>query len=281
MHTIKFLDFNTHFDDAHVVLLGAPLEYSIPRAGMIGGPNSIRHVSHMLESYSMKLNRSLKNMKLCDLGGVTFGKDIIESLRLISEEIEAVGTKKIVVIGGEHTVMIGVIEALKQKYPELVIIQIDAHADLRDEYEGKKYSHAAVIRRCLEILGPGRIYQLGIRSIEEEELKFAQENTVIYDQVIPDDKLLDRLQGVPVYISIDLDVLDPAYAPGVSVPEPCGVTPHELFNTIYTLSKLNNIVGFEIVEISPTYDPTQITAFIAAKIIREAVLSFWGNNHVS
>ncbi|MFH1096258.1 MAG: agmatinase [Candidatus Desantisbacteria bacterium] len=275
-HNIKkFLDFEAHLDEATVALLGAPLEYSVPRTGLADGPQNIRHMSHLLESYSPRLDRSLQEMKLCDLGGVTFGRDIIESLRLITEEIEAINNKKVVVIGGEHTVTVGVVEGLKEKYPEMVIIQMDAHADLRDEYEDKKYSHACVMRRCLEIVGPERIYQLGVRSGEKEEFELGRQQCHLSSQLMLDEVTLKKLQGIPIYLTIDIDVLDPAYAPGVSVPEACGVSPHELFEAIYSLSGLN-IIGFDVVEVLPSHDSGQITAAIAAKIIREAILTFWG-----
>jgi agmatinase len=282
MHSVKkFLDFEAHLNEAEVALLGAPLEYSVPKRdnpfgpGMANGPHIIKQMSHLLESYSPRLNRSLQDMKLCDMGGVTFGKDIMESLRLISEEIEAINNKKVVVIGGEHTVTVGVVEGLIRQYPEMVIIQMDAHSDLRSEYEGKKYSHACVMRRCLEIVGQERIYQLGIRSGEKEEFDLGRQQCHLSSQLMLDAVTLKRLQGLPIYLTIDLDILDPAYAPGVSVPESCGVSPHELFDAIYSLSGLN-IVGFDVVEILPSHDIGQITATIAAKIIREAILTFWG-----
>ena len=275
MHIKKFLDFEAHLDEATVALLGAPFEYSVPRTGLADGPQNIRHMSHLLESYSPRLDRSLQEMKLCDLGGVTFGRDIIESMRLITEEIGTINNKKVVVIGGEHTVTVGVVEGLKEKYPELVIIQMDAHADLRNEYEGKKYSHACVMHRCLELVGPERIYQLGIRSGEKEEFELGRQQCHLSSQLRLDEVTLKKLQGIPIYLTIDIDILDPAYAPGVSVPEPCGVSPHELFEAIYSLSGLN-IIGFDVVEVLPSYDPGQITAAIAAKIIREAILTFWG-----
>ncbi|MBU0701406.1 agmatinase [bacterium] len=279
-HVKKFLDFEAHLDEATVALLGAPLEYSVPKrstlgTGMVDVPHIIKQMSHLLESYSHRLDRSLQEMKLCDMGGVTFGRDIVESLRLISEEIEAVNNKKVVVIGGEHTVTVGVVEGLITRYPEMVIIQMDAHTDLRNEYEGKKYSHACVMRRCLEIVGPERIYQLGIRSGEKEEFELGRQQCHLSEQLTLDASAMKRLQGVPIYLTIDIDVLDPAYAPGVSVPESCGVSPHELFEAIYSLSGLN-IVGFDVVEVLPSHDIGQITAAIAAKIIREAILTFWG-----
>lgn len=271
----KFLDFEAHLNEATVALLGAPLEYSVPRTGLADGPQSIRHMSHLLESYSPVLDRSLQGMGLCDLGGVTFGRDIMESLRLITEEIEAINNKKVVVIGGEHTVTVGVVKGLKEKYPEMVIIHMDAHTDLRDEYEGKKYSHACVMRRCLEIVGPEKIYQLGIRSGEKEEFELGRQQCHLSQKLILDKETLQKLQGVPVYLTIDIDVLDPAYAPGVSTPEPCGFSPQELFEAIYSLEGLN-IIGFDVVEVLPSHDSGQITAAIAAKVIRESILTFWG-----
>lgn len=280
-YTKKFLDFEAHLNEATVALLGAPLEYSVPKRGissglgMADGPHIIKQMSHLLESYSPRLNRSLQEMKLCDMGGVTFGRDIIESLRLIEEEIEAINNKKVVVIGGEHTITVGVVKGLIKQYPDMVIVQMDAHTDLRDEYEGKKYSHACVMRRCLEIVGPERIYQLGIRSGEKEEFELGRQQCHLSSQLMLDNITMENLQGIPVYLTIDLDILDPAYAPGVSVPESCGVSPHELFEAIYSLSGLN-IIGFDVVEIVPSHDIGQITSAIAAKIIREAVLTFWG-----
>ena len=149
------------------------------------------------------------------------------------------------------------------------MLLFDAHGDLSREYLGDKFSHACVMRRCLELTDS--IYQFGIRSGEREEWEFA-ENTNLSRRLLSEEDI-SKIDGKPVYVTIDIDVLDPAFAPGVGTPEPCGFSTEELLSSLYNLQKIrDSIVGFDIVELSPPYDNGNITAMAAAKIVREMVL---------
>ena len=176
-------------------------------------------------------------------------------------------------IGGEHLVTLGTIRSFAKKYDDLHVVHFDAHTDLRDDYLGEKLSHATVMRRVLEIIGDKKLFQYGIRSGEKAEFEFAKEfsNLTKFDfSNLEED--LKKLEGKPVYFSIDLDVLDPSEFPGTGTPEAGGVRFMELLNAILTVSKLN-IVGFDIVELSPHYDNSGRSTAIACKILRELLLA--------
>ena len=163
-------------------------------------------------------------------------------------------------------------KAIAEKYPDLHIIQFDAHTDLRDEYLGQYYSHASVIRRCWDIVGDDRIFQFGIRSGERDEWKFAKEHLHTtkfnFDGL---DEAVEKLKGKPVYFTLDLDVLDPSEFPGTGTPEAGGVTFVELHKAIEKISQLN-IVGLDMNELSPVYDQSGQSTALACKLLREILL---------
>ena len=189
-------------------------------------------------------------------------------------------TKKIIdanklpcMIGGEHLVSLGAIEAVYEKYPDLRIIHFDAHTDLRDEYLGEKLSHASVIRRAYDLVGDHRIYQFGIRSGERTEFYWAKEHTFLNKFNFNNLELaIKESQGYPVYFTIDLDVLDPSVFPGTGTPEAGGVNFHELLDAIIKVSSLN-VVAMDINELSPIYDPSGASTAIACKVLRELLLA--------
>jgi agmatinase len=155
---------------------------------------------------------------------------------------------------------------------------MDAHADLRQEFTGTLYSHGTVMRRIVDLLGPGRLFQLGIRSAEKEELEETKGLTEVhfYSVLEPLQALLPRLGSHPIYLSIDIDVVDPAYAPGTGVPEPGGITSQELLDSLGLL-KGQNVVGADLVEVAPAYDSTGQTGLLAAAIVRECLLLLRGS----
>ena len=172
----------------------------------------------------------------------------------------------------QDSVTLGAVRAVAEKYPDLHIIQFDAHTDLRDEYLGQYYSHASVIRRCWDIVGDDRIFQFGIRSGERDEWKFAKEHLHTtkfnFDGL---DEAVEKLKGKPVYFTLDLDVLDPSEFPGTGTPEAGGVTFVELHKAIEKISKLN-IVGLDMNELSPVYDQSGQSTALACKLLREILL---------
>jgi agmatinase len=177
-------------------------------------------------------------------------------------------------VGGEHLISVPVIKNVYEKYgDELVVIHLDAHADLREGYLGCPNSHASAIRRLIDFMPGKNIYQFGIRSGTKDEFEFAKQNTNMYpiEVIEPLRQVLKKIGNKPVHITLDIDVVDPAFANGTGTPEPGGITSKELIQTI-NLMKDCNIVGFDIVEVSPHYDISDRTALLAAKIIRDIIM---------
>lgn len=269
----------TEYAEARAVLVGVPMDYTVSlRPGSRTGPQEIRSISYGLEEYSIYQDKSLEGCIFFDAGDITlpFG-NVGSSLKIIEKVARKLfdDNKFPIFLGGEHLVSYPLIKACLGKYPQLVVLHFDAHADLRSSYEGEKASHATVMRRAVELLGPGRLYQLGIRSGIKEEFEFARENTRMYvDEIYPAlGDVIAEVSGKPVYISIDIDVVDPAFAPGTGTPEPGGCTSREILKAVRDMGKLN-VVGLDIVEVSPPNDQTGRTAILAAKLVREALLAY-------
>lgn len=275
----KFLAGLEYITGADKVIIGLPFDSTTSfRPGARLAPYRIREVSESIEEYSMYQDRSLEDLAFFDAGDVVvpFG-NIQESLRRI--EYSAAGLlemdKKIFAMGGEHLASLPLIKACHHAYPDLCVVQLDAHADLREDYLGEKLSHASVMRRVFELLGEDRIFQLGVRSGAREEFMFARDNTRMYrDEVIGAiPSVIEIIGARPVYVTVDIDVLDPAYAPGTGTPEGGGISSRELIQSLLRLGELN-VVGFDLVEISPPYDGGDITSILGAKIMREALLAY-------
>ncbi len=274
-----FMGSTDRYEQAEAVLLGAPMECTVSfRPGTRKGPEQIRLVSRGLEEYSVDLNRDLADYFYYDAGDVELPPGTLqESLRRIgtvTAEILA-GGKFPLIIGGEHLVSLAVIKEVARVYPELAVIQLDAHADLREEYLGERYSHATVMRRAVDLLGGENLYQFGVRSGTREEIEFGRNNTNLFlnGLVQPLQEIIPLLKGRPIYVTLDIDVVDPAFAPGTGAAEPCGCTSKEIIRAVHMLGELD-VVGFDLVEVSPLYDLSEKTALLAAKLVREAILSF-------
>lgn len=274
-----FLGASKDYDSASLVLMGAPMDTTVSfRPGTREGPVQVRVVSAGLEEYSPHLNRSLSDCVFFDAGDVIlpFG-GVKESLYRIGKVAQGYLTdgKFLLVIGGEHLISLPLVTEAARLFPDLAVLQFDAHADLRDDYLGEEYSHATVMRRIVEVVGKGNLYQFGIRSGTGEEFSFAAGHTYLFlDEVVaPLKELLPQLRGRPLYVTLDIDVIDPAYAPGTGTPEPCGRAPQEIFNALYLLKDLN-VVAADLVEINPVCDLSQRTALLGAKIVREMILMF-------
>jgi agmatinase len=179
-----------------------------------------------------------------------------------------------VLLGGDHLITLPVLEELFKVYPKLHLIHFDAHTDLRQDYLGETYSHSTVIRRIVQSLPGGRLFQIGIRSGTKDEFEFARK----LKSIVPSNRgalraMIKRLANKPVYITLDLDVFDPGLMPGVGTPEPGGLTFQEFISILKELLPLR-VVGFDLVELTPDYDPTQISAVTASVILREMILAF-------
>ncbi|MGB6327539.1 MAG: agmatinase [Halarcobacter sp.] len=274
----SFIGFEDNFEESKAVLFGAPFDGTTSfKPGARFAPSAMREDSWGLESYSPYLEKDLEDLKLFDYGNLElpFG-DKKTALRMIQKQVqEIIDANKIpIMIGGEHLVSLAPVKALSKKYDDLNIIHFDAHTDLREDYLGESLSHATVLRRIYDQVGDGKINQFCIRSGLKEEFEWAKKHTHLekftYNTL---ESCVRRLKNKPVYITIDLDVLDPSVFPGTGTPEPGGINFHQMLEIIAMLSKLENVVGLDIVELSPKYDASGVSTAVACKILRELVLS--------
>jgi len=258
------------------IVLGAPLDVTETFHGGTGrGPERIRAVSDVLETYNPRLNRDLDDLSLTDWGDVDCSDgDVAAALDRIADAIErACAAALPVLVGGEHTATVGAVRGALRRYPDLHVIQLDAHADLRDHYDGQRLSHATVMRRIAEEIGFEHICQCGIRSGTREEFELANRCLVSGPDLRLPTEAADRIGTAPVYLTIDIDVLDPSCAPGTGCPEPGGPTFAELWSFIASLKDVN-VVAVDIMEVLPDADVNDITSIAAAKLARDIVLLF-------
>lgn len=275
---MKFMDLSSKYEKSEIVILGIPYDGTTSyRPGTRFAPQDIRVDSLIgYETYSPKLNKDLEEINICDMGDLDLSlSDPIEVHKQIYTKYKNVllDNKKIATIGGEHSITGSIIKAYKEKYPKLKVIHLDAHTDLRDEYLGSQLSHASVMKRVVKEIGPNNLYQFGIRSGLKEEFDYAKENINFYPYSLEGlDKVVEQLKDEDVYVSIDLDVLDPAFFSGTGTPEPDGITSREFFQALFELSNLNNIVGFDLVELAPRLDNSGASLALAIKALRELLL---------
>ncbi|MUT67894.1 agmatinase [Paenibacillus sp. NEAU-GSW1] len=263
------------------VIYGMPMDFTVSfRPGSRFGPPRIREVSIGLEEYSPYLDRSLEDIEYFDAGDLLlpFG-NAERSLEIIGEFVRGVlaDGKMPVGLGGEHLVSWPIFREVYAKYPDLAIIHFDAHADLRESYEGEPLSHSTPLRKAAGLIGGKNVYQFGIRSGSREEWQFARENINFhpFEVLEPLKKVLPELAGRPVYLTIDIDVLDPSAAPGTGTAEAGGITSKELIDAVHAIARSGvNVVGCDLVEVAPAYDPTEQTQIVASKVIREMLLGF-------
>ena len=243
------------------------------------GPEAIRQVSSCLETYCPKIKKDLEDIMYVDFGSILIDKNdsksVIESVKsatnyLISKRLSPI------MLGGEHSITRGAIEALVKKYPDLILVQLDAHADLRESYIGNEHSHACTMKRCLEVLPEKKILQVGIRSGTKEEYKFMIENNQLVDfQTGKNSQELEKAilpyKNSPIYLTIDLDWFDPSLLSGTGTPEPGGFFWND-FQVISETLKSLNIVASDIVELSPDIDSSGVSSVVAAKVLRSLIM---------
>ncbi|MFE5428601.1 agmatinase [Peribacillus simplex] len=277
-----FIKSHPVFEESEAVLYGMPMDWTVSfRPGSRFGPTRIREVSIGLEEYSPYLDRELEEVKFFDAGDIPlpFGNPQ-RSIDMIEKFVDSLldAGKFPMGMGGEHLVTWPVIKAMFKKYPDMAIIHMDAHTDLREDYEGEPLSHASIIRKSAELIGPKNVYSFGIRSGLKEEFQWAKENGMHiskFEVLGPLKEVLPQLAGRPVYVTIDIDVLDPAHAPGTGTVDCGGITSKELLASIHEIARSEiNVVGCDLVEVAPIYDPSEQTANTASKLIREMILGW-------
>ena len=278
---MDFIGADKTFEESRIVLFGAPFDSTTSfRPGTRFGPSAMRSESFGIETYSMLQDRDIaEDARVHDSGDLElpFGAPD-RALEMIEERAVAIldAGKIPFMLGGEHLVTLGAVRAAAKRHPGLSIVHFDAHADLRDDYLGVKLSHACVMRRCHEILGDGRIFQFGIRSGTRDERRFMKDGHVttelFSDTTLPE--VIGKIGGeAPVYLTIDMDVLDPAEFPGTGTQEAGGLSFTRLVGDAIRICRELNVVAIDNVELSPALDHTGRSTALACKFLREELLA--------
>jgi agmatinase len=284
---------NSKYEESKIAVLPVPYEHTVSYGGGTkDGPKAILNASHYIEFYDEELDRELCfDVGITTLRPLSFGskkkKVNKEAVAFIEKKVgELISDEKFVaVLGGEHTISSAPIAAYHNKYPDLSVLQFDAHSDLRDEYEGNKYSHASVMARVAEFLDPAKIVQVGIRAQAKEEAVYTKEHNVNtfyafeirrgkYTKVLKNwqDQVVEKLSD-NVYITFDVDYFDPSIMPATGTPEPNGMMWDETMTLLQRVGKKKNIVGFDVVELAPMkglHHPDATTAKLVYKIMNYA-----------
>ena len=278
--TNVFAGMQKSFEKANYVIFGVPFDVtSTYRSGARFGPNAIRQASLNIETYSFRSGMDLEDLALYDSGDVNVSldaKETVELTKLVVKDILAVG-KMPVVLAGEHTATLGIAKGLGKRAAKTAIVSFDAHLDLRTEFMGLTLSHTTFMHLISKQVKPAKIIEVGTRSVCKEELTFAKKAKVDFftsqqiikqssEQVV--EELKKKLEPYEnVYLTVDMDVLDPAYVPAVQNPEPEGISPTALLDIVCAMCD-KRVIGFDLLEISPSYDQG-ISATVAAKIAFE------------
>ncbi len=275
---LSFQSCKSEYKDADVVIFSVPMDATTSfRPGTRFAGNAIRVDSFGVEWYSPYRERDLNEFKTADIGDLDLPIGAVDdALKIIYKTTQKIlkDDKVPMMVGGEHLVSYPVIKAVFEKYPDLHIIHLDAHTDLRESFFGRKLSHATFMRHVHGFVGDGKIYQFGIRSGEKPEFDWAKSGHVNMRKFDFEglDKVCELLKDKPVYITIDLDVLDPSVFPGTGTPEPGGMQYKDLLWAFDQFEKLNMLVAADFVELAPMLDPSGASTAVAAKTLREMVL---------
>lgn len=262
---------NEDYESSNIVMLGMPFDGTVSyRSGSRFAPEMIRLASWGLEEYSPYFDKDLADVNFHDAGDLDLPLgNTYKSLDVIRENVEQIYTdkKKVFGIGGEHLVTLPTIQALSKLYKDITVVHFDAHTDLRKEYLGEEMSHSAVLYHIGSIIGFENIKQIGIRSGMKEEFELMEK----YHTRLDFPEQLNQLVNKNVFVTVDLDVLDPSVMPGTGTPEAGGFTFSELMDWFRELNNLN-IIGADVVELSPHYDASGVSTAVASKVIRELLM---------
>ncbi len=275
---MRFLAANFSPEEADIVIVGVTLEATETwRKGPALAPDAIRYASDSVESYSAIFGADLTQLRLADAGNLEYPNNFEEALlsveRILTDYFQK--KKKVLLLGGEHTVTFPALKAARSVFGDIQMLVLDAHSDLRDEYFGLRVSHATVTRRCSEVAS--RVVMVGVRSFYGGEADFLKEGSVFLASPESFADFFDP--SLPLYLSLDLDVLDPSLCPGVTNPEPGGISYWDVIEIFRRLRGRFNVVAMDIVELAPPYDPSFVSAVCAAKLVIEGIIGLWG--HIS
>jgi agmatinase len=267
---------------ATAVFYGIPFEGRVnQRGGAALGPGAIRRASDLLETYAPAAGLDLADLALADAGDVPVpAAEPRAALAAIQQELEAAldPRQRWVFLGGDHPVAAPIVGAALRHYPDVRVVQFDAHPDLRGEFLGEGWNYASAMTRVLDHLAPERLFQVGLRTGDREEWVPPRGTRVFpgWTGSLAEAaaEVAMEVARAPLYVTIDIDVLDPAIAPGTGSPEPGGATLTDLLAALRRLGA-GPIVGFDVVEVSPLWDASGRTAITAAAIVREAILAWW------
>jgi agmatinase len=278
----RFIACRASLPEARIVVFGIPFEGRVNlRRGADRGPRDVRLASDSIETYSPFLGRDLEDLAIADLGDCELGAGPPrEQLARAREEIRRFWRPDVrpVMLGGDHTATLPVVEVLAPAIPDLRILQLDAHPDLREEFLGERYNYASAMARVMDVVAPERVFQVGMRTGAREEFQRKAPHLFPAHRIHPVEAvraLLPELRAHPLYVTIDVDVLDPSEAPGTGAPEPCGITAAELVEIVRLLEPCP-IVGTDLMEVAQAWDPSGRTGITASWILREAILTWWG-----
>ena len=257
-----------------VGLFGVPYDGTTSfRPGTRFGPGAIREVSSGLETYCPQLGRDLEELAFADLGAVAipFGdpEPVVAAVREATQAVLNLGLAPLM-LGGEHSISSGAVAAVATLHPDLVLVQLDAHADLRDTYLGSRHSHACAMRRCMEVLPSQTLLQIAIRSGTRTEFaELRQSGRLVAIERMAE--ALQPLRGRPIYLTVDLDWFDPGVLPGTGTPEPGGFLWNHFAALVEEL-RHHRLVAADVVELAPQLDPSGVSAVLAAKVVRSLLL---------
>lgn len=262
---------NKNYDTSDIVMLGLPFDGTVSyRTGSRFAPEQIRLASWVLEDYSPHFDRCLQDVNFHDAGDLELPiGNTYKSLEIIEQNVNDIykDGKRVFGIGGEHLVTLPEIKAAAKYYKNLAIVHFDAHTDLREEYLGEEMSHSAVIHHAAKIVGAQNLKQIGIRSGLKEEWDFMKRNNTL----IHDFFELNVLKDKKIFVTVDLDILDPSVISGTGTPEAGGFTFNELAEWFEYLKDFD-IIGADVVELAPDYDSSGVSTAVAAKVIRELLM---------
>lgn len=268
-------------EDAEIIMYGIPYDATASfQKGTVEGPQEFRdNLEFSAETWSPYQNKELKELKIFDAGDVplTNVESSTDMTKQVYEFAKKYAHKKTFMIGGEHSITYPVFKAASEQHKDLHIIQFDAHTDLRDDFYGDPYSHACIMKKCIDEVGPGKAFQFGIRSGIKHEFEMHDKGITYIEKagVSTLSKIVEQIKDKPVYVTIDIDVFDPSLVPGTGTPEGGGITFKEMLSSIEELKKIHNIVGFDIVELSPKLDYSKRSTAIAIQTAREMLTALW------